>query len=95
MNKQNGNGNADNNGKRMAGALIVTALLAALVLLFAAYGPGSATQTASAQKISISRPAEDGTETRQPTQTEHGDHTRTPGATETEHHGTPEASRNP
>jgi hypothetical protein len=65
--------------KRMASALIMTAFLAALFLLIAAYGPGSGVQTVSAHKIARMAPAHDGTETREPTETHH------PEQTETEH----------
>jgi hypothetical protein len=76
-------------GKRMAGTLIVTAFLATLILLFAAYGLGSTPQTAAAHLISSNRPADHGTP--EATHTEHGGDT--PEATETEHHGTPEATQ--
>src|SRR2546421_10479304 len=77
---------------RMASALIITAFLAALFLLIAAYGPGSGATTASAHRIARIAPAHDGTETREPTETHHPEQTETehPEETQTEH---PESTR--
>ncbi|MEO8285903.1 MAG: hypothetical protein ABI670_05670 [Chloroflexota bacterium] len=65
---------------RMVGALIVTAFLAAFILVVAAYGPGSNERIASAQRSVGMAPAHE-TETRHPDETE----THHPEATETEH----------
>src|SRR4051794_31515921 len=88
----------DHTSKRMAGALIMTAFLAAFFLMIAAYGPGSAASTAAAHNITSKAPAHDETEPPRETETHPPEETRplTPEATET-HQGertrTPEPTR--
>ena len=83
------------NNKRTAGALLFTAFLAVLFLMAAAYGPMSAPQSASAQRIANSV-TDHGTETREATQTNEPEETRTREATQTPHMDethTPEATQ--
>jgi hypothetical protein len=79
--------------KRMASALIVTAFLAALFLLIAAYGPGSTTSSASASNITGMVAPHDGTV--EATETHHPEATEThqPEATETHHPESTETNR--